>query len=61
MSDAVVIPIGSPSRAKLWGQRQLALSLLDQRGPTAETAALVRRVLLGESIEELQQDARGVG
>jgi hypothetical protein len=49
----LVVPLGSPGRAELWQQRQLALSLLDHRGPTAETAALVRRVLLGESIERL--------
>lgn len=52
MSEAEVIPLGSPSRAELWHRTQLAISLLNQRGATAETASLVRRVLAGEQVTE---------
>jgi hypothetical protein len=50
---ADVLPISAPSRAELWRRSQLALSVLDQRGETAETAALVRRILFGASVDEL--------
>lgn len=57
MSDEPnVIPLGTPSRAELWRRSQLAVSLLNQRGPTAETAWLVRRVLLGEQVSELRAE-----
>lgn len=46
-------PTQAPDRDTLWRQHQLALAVLNQRGETAETAALVRRVLEGESIEAL--------
>lgn len=42
-----------PTRDDLLHRNRLALSLLDQRGATAETAVLVRRVLAGEPIESL--------
>lgn len=51
-----VIPLGSPSRAELWARHQLALSVLAQRGATAETAALIGRILRGETIEVLAGD-----
>lgn len=50
---ADVLPILAPSRAELWARNQLALSVLDQRGATAETAVLVQRILLGASVDEL--------
>lgn len=50
---ADVLPISAPSRAELWARHQLALSVLDQRGASTETAALVRRILSGEPIETL--------
>jgi hypothetical protein len=43
-----------PSRDELWRRHQLALSVLNQRGRTAETAELVQRVLDGEPIEALR-------
>lgn len=53
---ADVLPISAPSRAELWRRHQLALSVLDQRGTTAETAVLVRRILSGEPIESLSKE-----
>lgn len=50
---ADVLPISAPSRAELWRRSQLALSVLDQRGASAETAVLVRRILSGDSFDEL--------
>lgn len=50
--SATVTPLG-PSRADLHRRQQLALSLLSHRGHTAEAAALVERVLRGESIVSL--------
>ena len=43
----------APDRDELWRQHQLALSVLNQRGDTAEAAAIVRRVLEGEAIQAL--------
>jgi hypothetical protein len=51
--QADVLPIGAPSRAELWRRSRLALSVLDQRGLSAATAALVHRILLGASVDEL--------
>jgi len=42
------VPIDLPSRAVLHYRNQLALSLLQQRAPCAETAEVVRQVLTGE-------------
>lgn len=59
--SATVTPLG-PSRADLHRRQQLALSLLSHRGHTAEAAALVERVLRGESIDELREgNARSAG
>lgn len=52
---ADVLPISAPSRAELWRRHQLAPSVLDQRGTTAETAVLVQRILLGASPDELKR------
>lgn len=43
-----------PSQAELWRRHQLALSLLNQRGHTADVAALVVRVLNGALIDDLR-------
>lgn len=45
-----------PSQAELWRRQQLAVSLLNQRGPTADAAALVLRVLNGELIQDLVKE-----
>lgn len=50
---ADVLPISAPSRAELWRRQQLALAVLNQRGPSTETAVLVCRILSGEPIESL--------
>jgi hypothetical protein len=50
---ADVLPISEPSRAELWRRHQLALSVLDQRGASTETAVLVQRILSGASLDEL--------
>ena len=53
---ADVLPINAPSRAELWRRTQLALSVLDQRGASVESAVLVRRILSGEPIESLAKE-----
>jgi hypothetical protein len=52
---ADVLPISAPSRAELWRRQRLALSVLDKRGASAATAALVRQILLGASVDELKR------
>lgn len=46
------------SRRDLRGRINLALSVLSHRGHSAASAALVERVLRGESIEDLAADER---
>lgn len=53
MADQV--PTGCPSREELWRRSQLALSVLNHRGPSTATAVLVRRILLGENFSELSR------
>lgn len=55
---ADVLPIGVPSRSELWRRQQLARSLLGHRDVTPENAALIRRVLDGEQIDELMKRSR---
>ena len=50
---ADAVPSDAPSRAELWRRHRLALSVLNQRGATAESASVVRHILLGEPIEVL--------
>lgn len=48
-----------PTVLELQGRIRLALSVLNHRGHSADTARLVERVLEGESIEEPSRDDRG--
>lgn len=56
MAAADVLPLNAPSRGELWRRLRLARAVLQQRPSTPDTDVLLR-VLDGESIDVLAQEA----
>lgn len=55
------MPVGAPSPAVLWSRLQLVRAVVAQRKPSMETASLVLRILDGEKIADLVDDASHIG